>query len=125
VSKPRGCGTRHARRKQGAPVMQTRSRLLDDVARLANGAAGVARGLREEVEALVHQRLERVLADLDLVRREEFEAVEAVAIRAREEQEALEKRVAELEKKLAARKRKPAAKSPAKLAEKAAKTDKS
>ncbi|MEK9831568.1 MAG: accessory factor UbiK family protein [Alphaproteobacteria bacterium] len=105
--------------------MQTRSRLLDDVARLANGAAGVASGLREEVEALVHQRLERVLADLDLVRREEFEAVEAVAIRAREEQEALEKRVAKLEKKLAARKRKPAAKSPAKLAEKAAKTDKS
>ena len=105
--------------------MQTRSRLLDDVARLANGAAGVASGLREEVEALVHQRLERVLADLDLVRREEFEAVEAVAIRAREEQEALEKRVAELEKKLAARKRKPAVKSPAKLAEKAAKTDKS
>ena len=105
--------------------MQTRSRLLDDVARLANGAAGVASGLREEVEALVHQRLERVLADLDLVRREEFEAVEAVAIRAREEQEALEKRVAELEKKLAARKRKPAAKSPVKPAEKAAKTDKS
>lgn len=90
--------------------MQTRSRLLDDLARLANGAAGVASGMREEIEALVQQRLERVLAELDLVRREEFEAVEAVAIRAREEQEALEKRVASLEKKLAARKRKPAAK---------------
>jgi len=91
--------------------MQTRSRILDDIARLTNGAAGVASGLRDEVEALVQQRLEKVLANLDLVRREEFEAIEAVAIRAREEQEALEKRVAELEKKLAATARKkPAAK---------------
>jgi BMFP domain-containing protein YqiC len=82
--------------------MQTRSRILDDIARLTNGAAGVASGLRDEVEALVQQRLEKVLANLDLVRREEFEAVEALAIRAREEQEALEKRVAEMEKKLGA-----------------------
>ncbi|MBO6783144.1 MAG: accessory factor UbiK family protein [Alphaproteobacteria bacterium] len=95
--------------------MQTRNRILDDIARLTNGAAGVASGLRDEIEAMVQQRLERVLANLDLVRREEFEAVEAVALRAREEQEALEKRVAELEKKLAARTRKkPAAKSGAK-----------
>ncbi len=91
--------------------VQTRNRILDDIARLTNGAAGVASGLRDEVEALVQQRMERVLANLDLVRREEFEAVEAVAIRAREEQEALEKRVAALEKKLAAKTRKkPAAK---------------
>ena len=94
--------------------MQTRNRLLDEVARLANGAAGVASGLREEIDALVKQRLERVLVDMELVRREEFEAVEAVAIKAREEQEALEKRVAVLEKKLAARKRR----SPAKPARK-------
>ncbi len=104
--------------------MQTKSRLLDDLARLANGAAGVASGLREEVEGLVQQRIERVLADLDLVRREEFEAVEAVAIRAREEQEALEKRVAELEKKLAATaRRKPATKSSSKSAGKTAGKD--
>ncbi|MEK9797166.1 MAG: accessory factor UbiK family protein [Alphaproteobacteria bacterium] len=91
--------------------MQTRSRILDDIARLTNGAAGVASGLRDEVEALVQQRLEKVLANLDLVRREEFEAIEAVAIRAREEQEALEKRVDELERKLeAAALKKPAAK---------------
>lgn len=91
--------------------MQTRSKILDDIARLTNGAAGVASGLRDEVEALVQQRLEKVLANLDLVRREEFEAIEAVAIRAREEQEALEKRVTALEKKLAASARKkPAAK---------------
>ena len=90
--------------------MQPKSRLLDDMARVANGAAGVASGLREEVGTLVQQRLERVLSGMELVRREEFEAVEAVAIRAREQQEVLEKRVATLEKKLAARARKPASK---------------
>jgi len=100
--------------------MQTRSRLLDEVARLANGAAGVASGLREEIESLVQQRLERVLADMDLVRREEFEAVEAVAIKAREEQEALEKRVAAMEKKLAARSRKSPSKTSPKTSTKAA-----
>jgi BMFP domain-containing protein YqiC len=97
--------------------VQTRSRILDDIARLTNGAAGVASGMRDEVETLVQHRLERVLEGLDLVRREEFEAIEAVAIKAREEQEALEKRVAALEKKLAASARK---KAPAKP-----KTDKS
>jgi len=100
--------------------MQTRNRLLDDVARLANGAAGVASGLREEIEALVQQRLSRVMADMVLVRREEFEAVEAVAIKAREEQEVLEKRVAVLEKKLAARPRKAAPKSAPKSSAKSA-----
>ncbi|MBO21365.1 MAG: pyrroline-5-carboxylate reductase [Rhodospirillaceae bacterium] len=100
--------------------MQTKSRLLDDMARVANGAAGVASGLREEVGTLVQQRLERVLSGMELVRREEFEAVEAVAIRAREEQEALEKRVAALEKALATRKRKPAAKTAGKAAQKSA-----
>jgi len=94
--------------------------LLDDMARVANGAAGVASGLREEVGTLVQQRLERVLSGMELVRREEFEAVEAVAIRAREEQEALEKRVAALEKALATRKRKPAAKTAGKAAQKSA-----
>ena len=81
--------------------MQTRSRILNDIAKLTNGAAGVASGMRDEIETLVQQRLRSVLENLDLVQREEFEAVEAVAIRAREAQEALEKRVAALEKKLA------------------------
>ena len=81
--------------------MQTRSRILNDIAKLTNGAAGVASGMRDEMETLVQQRLRSVLENLDLVQREEFEAVEAVAIRAREAQEALEKRVAALEKKLA------------------------
>lgn len=94
--------------------MQIRSRILDDIARLTNGAAGVASGMRDEIESLVQHRLERVLENLDLVRREEFEALEAVAIRAREEQEALEKRVAALEKKLATARKKPVTKAAAK-----------
>lgn len=77
--------------------MQTRNRLLDDLARVANGAAGVATGMRAEIEALVQDRVERVLARFDLVTREEFEAVKAMAAKARSEQEALEKRVRDLE----------------------------
>ena len=77
--------------------MQTRSRILDDIARVANGAAGVATGMREEIEALVQQRVERILAKMNLVTREEFEAVKAMAARARSEQEALEKRLRALE----------------------------
>ncbi len=77
--------------------MQTRTRLLDDLARVANGAVGVATGMREEIEALVQQRVERVLGRLNLVTREEFEAVKAMAARARNEQEALEKRIHDLE----------------------------
>ena len=79
--------------------MQTRNRLLDDLARVANGAAGVATGMREEVEALVQERVERVLARLNLVTREEFEAVKAMAAKARSEQDALEKRLKDLETK--------------------------
>lgn len=79
--------------------MQTRNRLLDDIARVANGAAGVATGMRDEVEALVQQRVERVLLRLNLVTREEFEAVKAMAAKARSEQEALGKRLKDLETK--------------------------
>lgn len=80
--------------------MQTRSRIFDDIARVANGAMSAAAGVRAEVEQLVHQQFERFLADRDLVTREEFEAVEAMAAKARSEQAALEKRIAELEAKL-------------------------
>lgn len=86
--------------------MQTRSRFFDDLARMANGAAGVAAGMREEIEALAQQRLERLLSGLDLVTREEFDAVKAVAAKARSEQEALEKRVQALEAELARKTRK-------------------
>ncbi|MBI09307.1 MAG: pyrroline-5-carboxylate reductase [Rhodospirillaceae bacterium] len=77
--------------------MQVDNRFLDDLARVANGATGALSGVREEVEALVRQRAERFLADMDLVTRDEFEAIKAVAAKARLEQEALEARVAALE----------------------------
>lgn len=77
--------------------MQSQNRLLDDLARLTSGAAGVMAGLRQEIENEVRARLDRLLADIDLVRREEFEVVKAMAAKARAEQEALERRVAALE----------------------------
>ena len=80
--------------------MQTKGRIFDDLARVANGAAGTLSGVRHEIEGMVKQRLERVLADMDLVGRDEFEAVKEVAAKARLEQEALEKRVVALEKAL-------------------------
>jgi BMFP domain-containing protein YqiC len=80
--------------------MQTRNRLLDDIARVANGAAGVATGMRDEIETLVQQQVDRVLSRLNLVSREEFEAVKAMAAKARGEQEKLEKRLHDLENRL-------------------------
>jgi hypothetical protein len=85
--------------------MQTNNRLLDDLARLAGGAMGAAAGLRAELEGLMRQQFERLIAGLDLVRREEFDAVQAMAAKARSEQEALEKRVALIETALAAGRR--------------------
>lgn len=80
--------------------MQTRGRVFDDVARVAGGAAGVVTGLRAEIEALVRSRIERLAGQLDLVPREEFEAVKELAATARREQEALVKRLAVLEARL-------------------------
>jgi len=80
--------------------MQSENRFFDDLARVASGAFGAFAGLRTEVETLAKQRFERLLADMDLVRREEFDAVKAMASRARSEQEDLAIRVAELEAKV-------------------------
>ena len=77
--------------------MQSENRFFDDLARVASGAMGAVAGLRTEMEGLVKQRFERLLADMDLVRRDEFEAVKAMAARARSEQEDLVLRVAALE----------------------------
>jgi BMFP domain-containing protein YqiC len=77
--------------------MQTQNRFFDDLARLASGAFGAVSGMKGEVEARLKDQLERVLAGMDLVRREEFEAVKAMAAKARSEQEDLERRVALLE----------------------------
>ena len=90
--------------------MQTRNPLLDDLARVAVGALGVAAGMRAEVEARLRDQFERVLAGMELVTREEFEAVKAMAAKARAEQEDLAARVAELQARLdaATAKRSPA-----------------
>ncbi|TVR79239.1 MAG: accessory factor UbiK family protein [Rhodospirillales bacterium] len=80
--------------------MQTSNRLLDDLAKVASGAASAVAGIRQEVDVLVRQRLERLVADFDLVTREEFEAVRATAANARAEQEALAERIARLEERV-------------------------
>ncbi|HEU0070052.1 MAG TPA: accessory factor UbiK family protein [Alphaproteobacteria bacterium] len=81
--------------------MQTNNRLLDDLARVASGALGVASGMRDEIEGVLRQRFARVVGDLNVVDREEFEAVKAMAAKARTEQEALTARVAALEAQIA------------------------
>ena len=83
--------------------MQSQNRFLDDLARVAAGALGTLSGVKTEVETRLREQLERVLSGMDLVSRDEFEAVKAMAAKARAEQEDLVKRVAELESKLAAR----------------------
>ena len=82
--------------------MQSQSRFFDDLARMASGAAGALTGVRGEIEARFRDQLERVLAGMDLVGREEFEAAKAMAAKAREEQEILLRRVEALETRLAA-----------------------
>jgi BMFP domain-containing protein YqiC len=81
--------------------MQSQNRFFDDLARVASGAVGAISGVRGEIESRLRDRLERVLAGMDLVSREEFEAVKAMAARAREEQELLRAQVAALESRLA------------------------
>ena len=81
--------------------MQSQSRFFDDLARVAAGAAGALSGVRTEIEARARDQLERVLAGMDLVSREEFEATRAMAAKARDEQERLLRRVEELEARLA------------------------
>ncbi|MFJ5368064.1 accessory factor UbiK family protein [Bosea sp. CER48] len=76
------------------------NRILDDIARLATDAAGAAQGVRREVETVVKTQIERLLRDLDVVTREEFEAVREMALIAREENDKLAARLAALEDKL-------------------------
>jgi BMFP domain-containing protein YqiC len=83
-------------------AMQSQNRFFDDLARMASGAAGALTGVRGEIEARFRDQLERVLAGMDLVSREEFEAAKAMAARAREEQEILLRRIEALETRLAA-----------------------
>lgn len=88
-------------------MTQTSNRLLDDLTRLMTDAAGAAQGMRREVEGIMKSQAERVLQSMDIVTREEFEAVKLMAAKARDENErlaglaaALEARVAALEAEL-------------------------
>ena len=83
-------------------MTQTNNRLLDEIARLMTDAAGAAQGVRREVETVVRAQGERIMRDMDVVVREEFEAVKAMAVKAREENERLEARIAALEAELRA-----------------------
>jgi BMFP domain-containing protein YqiC len=82
--------------------MQSQKRFFDDFARLAAGAAAAFSGVKDEVETRLREQLERLLAGMDLVDRDEFEAVKAMAAKARAEQEVLAARLAALEARLAA-----------------------
>ena len=85
--------------------MQTRDRLFDDAARIAGGAVGALAGVKREIETLVRQQLERMLSSLDLVTRDEFDAVKEMAVKARSEQEELANRLLSLEKQFHANKK--------------------
>jgi BMFP domain-containing protein YqiC len=78
----------------------SQNRFLDDLAKLFQNAAGMADGARREVEDFFRARMERILAGMDLVTREEFEAAREMAVRAREENERLAARIAALEAKI-------------------------
>jgi len=80
--------------------MQTRSKLFDDLSQLMTNAAGMAQGVRDEAETALRSGFERWLAESNLVTREEFDAVREMAIRAREENEALKARLADLEARM-------------------------
>ncbi len=82
--------------------MQVENKLLDDLARVAGGALGALSGLRGEVEAQLRQQFERILSQMDVVSREDFEAVKEIAVTARAEQETLAERVVVLEAQIAA-----------------------
>jgi BMFP domain-containing protein YqiC len=79
-------------------AMQSRSKILEDVSQLMTNAMGVAQGAREEAETAMKGLIDRWLADRDFVTREEFDAVRAMAQKAREENEALSARLDALEK---------------------------
>lgn len=81
--------------------MQTRNPLLDDLAKVATGAASAFSGLREEIETRVRDQMAKLLDGMNLPNREEFEVVKAMAAKAREENDELRARIAELEAKLA------------------------
>src|SRR5580693_1697929 len=83
-------------------MTQTNNRFFDEIGRLMNEAAGAAQGVKREVDTVVRNQAEKILRDLDVVKREEFEAVKDMARLAREENEALKARIALLEARVGA-----------------------
>ena len=81
-------------------MTQTTGRFFDELGKLITDTAGAAQGVRKEVESVVRAQAENILRELDIVQREEFEAVKAMAQKAREENEQLKQRVALLEEVL-------------------------
>lgn len=84
--------------------MQTSNRFFDDLAKVASGAASTLAGVKQEIKSFARQQVERFVGEFNLVRRDEFEAVQALAANARAEQERLEQRIAALEAQLSAAK---------------------
>lgn len=82
-------------------MTQTNNRFLDELSKLLTDAAGAAQGMRREIETLMKAQGERILRDMDVVQREEFEAVKEMATKARDENEELKARIAALEAALA------------------------
>jgi len=81
---------------------ETRGRMFDDFSKLMSDAAEMAHGVRKEAESVMRAQAEKFLASMDVVSREEFEATKAMAVKAREENERLEKRIGALETQIAA-----------------------
>lgn len=92
--------------------MQTSNRILDDMAKVASGAVSAVSGIKGDAEGMLRRHVEKLLCDMDLVTREEFDAVKAMAAKARTEQEKLQARVAELEAQLKTPKKAAARKKP-------------
>src|SRR5215510_14940040 len=84
----------------GVTVMQTRNPFIDDLTKMASGAMGALTGVKDEVEARVRDQFARILDGMDIPRRDEFDAVKAMAAKAREENEELKKQIAELQARL-------------------------
>ena len=81
--------------------MSTPNRFFDDLAKALSGAAGAAQGVRNEIDSLIKSQMERLIADLDLVRREEFDVVKEMASKARQDTQGLKVKVSELEAEIA------------------------
>jgi len=80
--------------------MQTRNPFIDDLAKMANGAMGALTGMKDEAQARIRDQIAKILDGMDIPRRDEFDAVKAMAAKAREENEELRKLIAELQAKL-------------------------